>query len=208
MPPKIATIPRFLLPQTGAIWRNQIIRNATTKSKAGKPLVLEKPAKFNPPSHGSRITKGPPRYQYAGPQMTEEERAAQARKQYPNLMPPEGTFMYWFINNKSIHLYITMVWFLCKQVITQILIVLSGRSIITRIHSLVHELQAKLAFRTHASNMVRNTISPNPLDTNFLPCSTTEYRIHSRRDSGTKKAESRRCAETSTVQKGARLRSE
>jgi hypothetical protein len=41
--------------------------------------------------------------------MTEEERAAQARKQYPNLMPPEGTFMYWFINNKSIHLYITMV---------------------------------------------------------------------------------------------------
>jgi len=109
MPPKIATIPRFLLPQTGAIWRNQFVRNATTKAKPGKPLVLEKPARFNPPSHGSRISKGPPRYQYAGPQMTEEQKAAQATKKYPSMMPPEGTFMYWFINNKSIHLYITMV---------------------------------------------------------------------------------------------------
>lgn len=122
MPPKITTIPRFLLPQTGAIWRNQFIRNATTKSKSGKPLVLEKPTKFNPPSHGSKITKGPPRYQYAGPQMSEEERTAQAKKQYPNLMPPEGTFMFWFINNRSIHLYITMVRVLFGTETQQILI--------------------------------------------------------------------------------------
>lgn len=111
MPPKVPVIPRFLLPQTGAIWRNSSIqyRHLASKAKSSKPLVLEKPTKFNPPSHGSRITKGPPRYQYAGPQMTPEEKAAQATKQYPNLMPPEGTFMYWFINNRSIHLYITMV---------------------------------------------------------------------------------------------------
>lgn len=44
--------------------------------------------------------------------MSAEAKAAQAKKKYPNLMPPEGTFMHWFLNNKVIHLWITMVRFL------------------------------------------------------------------------------------------------
>jgi hypothetical protein len=32
----------------------------------------------------------------------------QNKKKYPNMMPPEGSFMHWFIHNKSIHMWITM----------------------------------------------------------------------------------------------------
>lgn len=115
------SIPRFLLPQRGAIWRSRLtipssstalaIRHASKvpkkTTKPSKPLVLEKPAKFVPPSHGSRLRKDPPRY--PGPQLSAEEAAQQQTKKYPNLMPPQGTFMHWFINNRSIHIYITMV---------------------------------------------------------------------------------------------------
>jgi len=113
MPPRIPTIPRFLLPQRGSIWKTpSSIRNASNKSpknKSSKPLVLEKPAKFNPPSHGAKQAKGPPRYLYSGPQLTAEELAAQKTKKYPNLMPAEGTFMHWFLHHKGIHLWITLV---------------------------------------------------------------------------------------------------
>lgn len=116
MPPS-TTIPRFLLPQGGAIWRTRIpqpytaslfIRNASKGSKKGsKPLVLEKPTKFNPPSHGARRRTEAPRY--PGPQLSAEEKAKQDTKKYPNMMPPEGSFMHWFLHNRAIHMWITMV---------------------------------------------------------------------------------------------------
>jgi hypothetical protein len=84
------------------------IRNASNKGskKSSKPLVLEKPAKFNPPSHASRLRKDGPRY--PGPQLSAEQLAVQKTKKYPNMMPPEGSFLHWFINNRSIHVYITL----------------------------------------------------------------------------------------------------
>lgn len=116
----INSVPRFLLPQWGAIWRARLpipastsitIRNASKVTKQTpknlKPLVLEKPAKFNPPSHGSRLRKEPPRY--PGPQLSAEEAARRETKKYPHLMPPPGTFMHWFLNSRSIHIYITLV---------------------------------------------------------------------------------------------------
>ncbi|KAH7356819.1 hypothetical protein BKA65DRAFT_495509 [Rhexocercosporidium sp. MPI-PUGE-AT-0058] len=123
MPPT-TSIPRFLLPQRGSIWRARLsnpsstaltIRHASKASKASskatpkqpiKPFVLEKPTKFNPPSHGARLRKEAPRY--PGPKLSEEEAAAQRTKKYPNMMPPDGTFMHWFVNNRAIHLYITL----------------------------------------------------------------------------------------------------
>lgn len=115
MPPA-TSIPRFLLPLRSPLWSlspKTIIRNASSKSKnnaskkPSKPLVLEKPSKFNPPSHPARIRKDPPRY--PGPQLSAEEIARQSVKKYPNMMPPEGTFMHWFLNNKSIHIWIALV---------------------------------------------------------------------------------------------------
>jgi hypothetical protein len=113
-----APIPRFLLPQRGLIWRArlptpsrtpQAIRHASKKApkKNPKPLVLEKPTKFNPPSHGSRLPRAAPRY--AGPQLSAQEQAAQKTKKYPTMMPPEGSFMHWFLTNRSIHMYIALV---------------------------------------------------------------------------------------------------
>jgi hypothetical protein len=68
--------------------------------------VLEKPARFNPPSHGARLRKDPPRY--PGPALSQEQRSAQQTKKYPNMMPPPGSFMHWFLNDRTIHLYITL----------------------------------------------------------------------------------------------------
>lgn len=113
------SIPRFLLTQRGLIWTKsstsfQTIRYASAKAKPAKKgpkqIVLEKPAKFNPPSHPAKKWKEP--RQYPGPKLSEEEAASLKHKQYPNMMPPKGTFMHWFVNNKSIHLYITLV---CTQ---------------------------------------------------------------------------------------------
>ena len=85
------------------------IRNASHKAhkKPFKPLVLENPTKFNPPSHGAKLRKDPPRY--PGPQLSTEQAEAQKKKKYPNMMPTEGTFMHWFVTNRSIHMYITLV---------------------------------------------------------------------------------------------------
>jgi hypothetical protein len=131
MAPTAALIPRFLLPRQSPLWlRATSVRNyASTKSasKANKkvpsektsklnaskptngtkPIVLEQPSHFRPPSHGSRRIKEAPRY--PGPKLSEEEEATQKTRKYPNMMPAEGTFMHWFLNNRSIHLWLTLV---------------------------------------------------------------------------------------------------
>ncbi|TVY29729.1 hypothetical protein LHYA1_G000953 [Lachnellula hyalina] len=116
MPPT-TSIPRFLLPKRGLIWSKssatfQIIRHASKAAKgkpakkAPQPILLEKPAKFNPPSHPARKWTAP--RQYPGRNLSKEEEATMKTKQYPKMMPPPGTFMHWFLHNKSIHLYITL----------------------------------------------------------------------------------------------------
>ncbi|KAL8397421.1 hypothetical protein RB594_004229 [Gaeumannomyces avenae] len=131
------TIPRFLLPQRGQIWRRvqpraaagaslpgamavtptapARVRLASSKAPAAKnggaakkPLVLEKPARFNPPSHGTRLPnkQRTPRH-YGGP-LSAEALKAQGVKEYPGMMAPQGTWAHWFLNSKSIHLFITL----------------------------------------------------------------------------------------------------
>ena len=80
------------------------IRYAST-SPPPKPRVLEKPERFNPPSHPSRIRSKP---KYYSP-LSEHERQAQKTRRYPHMMPPEGSMMHWFLTDRTIHLYITLV---------------------------------------------------------------------------------------------------
>lgn len=95
------------------MWSSRTVPNTvrsvrTISSKAPpKVRILEKPTQFNPPSHGSKLRKEAPRY--PGPRLSAEEQATQKTKQYPNTQPPDGTFLHWFLNNRSIHMYITMV---------------------------------------------------------------------------------------------------
>lgn len=116
-----ALIPRFLLP---LIWRGAnlgpevrktdmlIVRHASgvAKDAKGKPIVLEKPEKFNPPSHGARLPKqNRPQQQHYGGGLSADEAAAQKRREYPGMPPPEGTWAHWFWGSRWLHLCITSV---------------------------------------------------------------------------------------------------
>lgn len=114
-----ASIPRFLLPRGHILPCPQLpklvnppfrrpptYRNASAASTS-KPRVLEKPTRFNPPSHGKRLKQEVPRNY--GPQLTAEQKVEQKTKKYPNTMPAKGTFMYWFLTTTSIHTFITLV---------------------------------------------------------------------------------------------------
>ncbi|KAI1105067.1 hypothetical protein F4804DRAFT_331736 [Jackrogersella minutella] len=79
---------------------------ASKPSDPSKPIVLEKPEKFNPPSHGARLPRSTPKH-YGGP-MSEAELQAQTVKTYPGLPPPENTWSHWIIHSRGIHLFITL----------------------------------------------------------------------------------------------------
>ncbi|KAH6850913.1 hypothetical protein B0I37DRAFT_124330 [Chaetomium sp. MPI-CAGE-AT-0009] len=116
-----ASIPRFLLPQSGVIWR----RAAPTPTSASAPSriflrlastkpnpppvrrVLAKPERFNPPSHGARLPKNTPPRHYGG-DLSYEEVSAQAVRDYPGLEPPKNTFAHRFLHNRWIHVVITV----------------------------------------------------------------------------------------------------
>jgi hypothetical protein len=89
--------------------------------------TLAKPDRYRPPSHPPRVLRSAnlnsidlnPSY---GPSLTAAEKAAQSKRQYPNMMPPEGTFLHWFLTSRGIHVFITLgtltsltVWTLLQQ---------------------------------------------------------------------------------------------
>ncbi|KAI1173170.1 hypothetical protein F4777DRAFT_459767 [Nemania sp. FL0916] len=86
---------------------------AASESKAraaqpdpSKPIVLEKPERFNPPSHGARLPRNRPKH-YGG-ETTFDERKAQSLRDYPGLPPPTQTWAHWFINSRRLHMTITL----------------------------------------------------------------------------------------------------
>ncbi|GAB7364377.1 hypothetical protein MBLNU230_g4920t1 [Neophaeotheca triangularis] len=81
------------------------LRHAST-TPPPKPRVLEKPERFNPPSHPSRLPRK--NRQYPGAPLSEHERQAQKTRRYPNMMPPEGTLTHTILTNRNLHLYITL----------------------------------------------------------------------------------------------------
>lgn len=97
-----------LRPTASAPHQLLLRRAYASKPEDGKPRVLEKPDKFRPPSHAARLPSSRKRPQYTyGPRLTPEELMAQNRKKYPNMMPPEGSFMHWFLTNRMLHVYIS-----------------------------------------------------------------------------------------------------
>ena len=114
-------IPRFLLPRGYMLPYAQSARSVkpsqvahrtlpacrNASASTSKPRVLEKPTKFNPPSHGKRLKQQIPRQ--FGPQLTVEQKSEQQTKKYPKMMPPPGTFMYWFLTSRGIHTFISLV---------------------------------------------------------------------------------------------------
>ncbi|KAK4157431.1 hypothetical protein C8A00DRAFT_40148 [Chaetomidium leptoderma] len=117
-----ASIPRFLLPQSGLIWRRAapssagssasaphriFLRLASSNSKPTGPRVLAKPERFNPPSHGARLPKKTIPRHYGG-DISAAEVTAQAAREYPGMAPPKNTIAHWFLHNRWIHVIITV----------------------------------------------------------------------------------------------------
>lgn len=114
-------IPRFLLPRGYMLPYTQLAKSVKpphiahrtlpicryASASTSKPRVLEKPTKFNPPSHGKRLKQQVPRHY--GPQLTGEQKTEQEKKKYPNMMPAPGTFMHWFLTSRGIHTFISLV---------------------------------------------------------------------------------------------------
>lgn len=107
-------IPRFLLPLQSPLWRTSARVPKGSPLRGGvrhnsdKPIVLEKPLKFNPPSHGSRLrNKTLPKHY--GAVITPEELSAQKMKSYPGVMAPEGTWQHFFWHSRMLHTCITLV---------------------------------------------------------------------------------------------------
>lgn len=97
-------------PQTSILARSLLAsRPASTSSKpVPKGRLLEKPTRFNPPSHPARLPRRNRQPAFQVP-LSAKEKEQQKRKQYPHMMPPEGTFFHWFLTNRTIHVWITMV---------------------------------------------------------------------------------------------------
>lgn len=72
------------------------------------PPVIPQPDKYRPPSHSARRPNKNLENKIYGPPVSEEDKKRMATKKYPNMMSPEGTFSYWFLHNKAIHMWITM----------------------------------------------------------------------------------------------------
>lgn len=101
-------------PQGHTLWRKRFPAaytqhfSSSSAIAAEKPLVLDKPDKFRPPSHPTRLNaRRMPRY-YPGPPIPEAEKQAQAKRKYPHTFPKQGTRMHWFLTNKYVHVWISL----------------------------------------------------------------------------------------------------
>ncbi|KPI43189.1 uncharacterized protein AB675_6866 [Cyphellophora attinorum] len=96
-------------------------RRYASTNDPSKPIVLEQPDQFRPPSHGARLAKSRSRgstlHGAYNQSSTNTEREAQKKKSYPHMFPEKGTFMNWFLTNKVIHIFIAF-WILIVLSIT------------------------------------------------------------------------------------------
>lgn len=131
----LQSIPRLLLPRAPLLLRpapraflpltsTTALRHASSSSSTPKTLseqfqrrqrqqqaapIIPQPDKYRPPSHGKRTPRSETSYRTYGPPLTEEDKTRMRTKKYPNMMSPDGTFSHWFLNNRVIHLWISMV---------------------------------------------------------------------------------------------------
>lgn len=84
--------------------------SSSSSSSDRKPIVLEQPDKFRPPSHPARLGgRRRPQQGAYNQGTTADEKERQKTRTYPHMFPNEGTFMHWFLTDRWIHIWITMV---------------------------------------------------------------------------------------------------
>lgn len=124
----MASIPRFLLPRGlptvylrlpeqvskpsfdhAFISSIRSRRHASSSTSRSKAATLAKPSRYNPPSHPARSNAVRPPRNYPGPPPSAAQEVEQKTKRYPNSFPAEGTKMFWFLTNKMVHMWLTLV---------------------------------------------------------------------------------------------------
>jgi hypothetical protein len=73
-----------------------------------KPIILEQPDAFRPPSHPAKLRNKRPRMVY-GRDLTEEDHEVMEGKTYPYSMPGKNTVMYRFMHAKWLHAFLSIV---------------------------------------------------------------------------------------------------
>lgn len=108
-------ISRLLQSQARRSHHQQIRYSSSSSTQPPpKPIVLEKPDRFRPPSHASRPNARSTTSMYGAgaaynQQRTKQERQQAGKKRYPNMFPEEGTRMHWFLTNRFVHVVISLV---------------------------------------------------------------------------------------------------
>jgi hypothetical protein len=166
---------------------------------SSKPRVLEKPSRFNPPSHPQRIVK----HRQYGPALSAQEQEAQKTRKYPHMMPPDGSFMHWFLTSRSIHIWITMVSLVLQ---TEYPADRSGHSVESSHFHNHQQLQVDISICLHAPSLSRHLLSPYQF---YLDVHGSSQATHSTQDCGncrTTETKGRGRREESRISKGSRLR--
>jgi len=86
----------------------RLLAKGSNTADPSKPIILEQPDAFRPPSHPARIRKKRPRMIY-GRDLTPEDKEELNAKHYPYTAPPENSMMGQFMRAKYLHMYISLV---------------------------------------------------------------------------------------------------
>ncbi|KAF2691068.1 hypothetical protein K458DRAFT_287385 [Lentithecium fluviatile CBS 122367] len=106
-PHSLAALPTTTLRYASSSSKHRTLSEQFRRRREATP-VIPQPDKYRPPSHGKRTPRSETAQRSYGPPLTEEDKKRMRTKKYPNMMSPEGTFSHWFLNNRGIHLWITM----------------------------------------------------------------------------------------------------
>ncbi|KIW26025.1 uncharacterized protein PV07_09154 [Cladophialophora immunda] len=146
-----------------------LVARRTASTDGSKPIVLEQPDKFRPPSHPARLgrPRRPPAAYNQG--TTTEEKERQKSKSYPHMFPNKGTFMHWFLTDRWIHLWITM------GTLT-ILACITFTQSFMRTSPYAHLIPPISSLPLHPINYIRETLSVLRLHVDYETAKTNESR--------------------------------
>ncbi|RMZ79968.1 hypothetical protein DV738_g3083, partial [Chaetothyriales sp. CBS 135597] len=145
---------------------------SSTAHPPDKPIVLEQPDKFRPPSHPARLVKSKRPNTFGSgynQSSTAKEQAEQKTRRYPHTFPNEGTVMHKFLTNRSLHVFIslgTLTVLACISLITTF----------THTSPYAHLLPDASSFLWHPLRSLRECASVYKLDMDYRTAQAFESR--------------------------------
>ncbi|RMD44587.1 hypothetical protein DV735_g498, partial [Chaetothyriales sp. CBS 134920] len=145
---------------------------SSTAHPPDRPIVLEQPDKFRPPSHPARLVKNKRPNTFGSgynQSSTAKEQAEQKTRRYPHTFPNEGTVMHKLLTNRSLHVFIslgTLTVLACISLITTF----------THTSPYAHLLPDASSFLWHPLRSIRECASVYKLDMDYRTAQAFESR--------------------------------